>query len=42
MISAIPTIGGGLVALTRFSGDIGFYPEDLLKIIRKYQEQTAN
>jgi triosephosphate isomerase len=42
MISAIPTIGGGLVALTRFSGDIGFYPEDLQKIIQKYQETSVN
>ncbi|OGO81184.1 MAG: triose-phosphate isomerase [Clostridiales bacterium GWC2_40_7] len=36
MISRIETIGGGLVALTRFSGDIGFYPGDLKKIINKY------
>lgn len=36
MIASIPTIGGGLVALTRFSGDIGFYPEELVKIIEKY------
>lgn len=42
MIASIPAIGGGLIALTRFSGEIGFYPEDLQKIIQKYQEQSAN
>lgn len=36
MISKIGTIGGGLVALTKFTGEIGFYPEDLKKIIDKY------
>ena len=39
MISSIDTIGGGLVALTRFTGDIGFVVEDL-KIIQKYMEST--
>ncbi|MHC1761743.1 MAG: triose-phosphate isomerase [Negativicutes bacterium] len=32
-ICAIPSIDGGLVALTRFTGEIGFYPGDLKKII---------
>lgn len=36
-ISQIATIDGGLVALTRFSGEIGFYPDELAKIIAKYQ-----
>ncbi len=36
MISSIGTIDGGLVALTRFSGEIGFYVEDLKIIIEKY------
>ncbi|AJQ28597.1 triose-phosphate isomerase family protein [Pelosinus fermentans] len=36
MIASIDTIDGGLVALTRFSGQIGFYMEDLKKIIEKY------
>ncbi len=36
MISSIETIDGGLVALTRFSGEIGFYVEDLKLIIDKY------
>ena len=38
VISKIPTIGGGLVALTRFTGEIGFNPEELKKIIDKYIE----
>lgn len=36
MVSGIETIDGGLVALTRFSGEIGFYVEDLKKIIENY------
>ncbi|SHE52029.1 triose-phosphate isomerase [Alkalibacter saccharofermentans] len=36
MISSIDTIDGGLVALTKFTGDIGFYVEDLKIIIEKY------
>jgi triosephosphate isomerase len=36
MIGSIATIDGGLVALTRFSGEIGFYPEELRTIIDKY------
>jgi triosephosphate isomerase len=36
MIGSIPTVAGGLVALTRFSGEIGFYPEELRIIIDKY------
>jgi triosephosphate isomerase len=38
MISAIATIDGGLVALTRFTGDIGFEPQGLKSIIEKYLE----
>ena len=38
MIAAIETIDGGLVALTRFTGEIGFEPEELKKIIEKYQQ----
>lgn len=37
-ISKIGSIDGGLVALTKFSGEIGFYPEDLKIIIDKYIE----
>lgn len=36
MLAAIPEIDGGLIALTRFSGEIGFYPEEYLEIIRLY------
>lgn len=36
MISGVETIDGGLVALTRFNGEIGFYVEDLKNIIEKY------
>lgn len=36
MLAAIPEIDGGLIALTRFSGEIGFYPQEYLEIIRTY------
>ncbi len=36
MIASVETIDGGLVALTRFTGDIGFNVEDLKGIIAKY------
>ncbi len=36
MLASIPEIDGGLIALTRFSGEIGFYPEEYLDIIRQY------
>ena len=36
MIASIDTLDGGLVALTRFTGDIGFEPEGLKKIIEIY------
>ncbi|WP_418666791.1 triose-phosphate isomerase family protein [Allofournierella sp.] len=36
MLASIPEIDGGLVALTRFAGEIGFYPEEYLEIIRLY------
>ena len=36
MLASIPEISGGLIALTRFSGEIGFYPEEYLGIIRPY------
>ncbi len=38
MIAAIPSIDGGLVALTRFSGEIGFYVEELKQIVARYLE----
>ncbi len=36
MLASIDEIDGGLIALTRFSGDIGFYPEEYGKIIELY------
>jgi len=39
MIAGIDTIDGGLVALTRFTGNIGFYVEDLKVIIEKYMNK---
>lgn len=36
MLASIAEIDGGLVALTRFSGEIGFYPDEYLEIIKTY------
>jgi triosephosphate isomerase len=36
MLASIKEIDGGLIALTRFSGEIGFYPEEFLRIVEKY------
>jgi triosephosphate isomerase len=36
MIASIETIGGGLVALTRFTGEIGFYVPELIRIVDQY------
>lgn len=36
MLASIDEIDGGLIALTRFTGEIGFYPEEYLEIIRLY------
>ncbi len=36
MLASIPEIDGGLIALTRFQGEIGFYPEEYLNIIEEY------
>ena len=40
MLAGIPEIDGGLIALTRFSGEIGFYPDEYLEIIRIYLEHV--
>lgn len=40
MLASIPEIDGGLIALTRFQGEIGFYPEEYLEIIRIYMENV--
>lgn len=36
MIASIHEMDGGLIALTRFQGDIGFYPDEYLNIVRNY------
>lgn len=36
MIASIPEIDGGLIALTRFTGEIGFYPDEYLRIVARY------
>lgn len=36
MLAAIAEIDGGLIALTRFQGEIGFYPAEYLEIIKIY------
>lgn len=36
MLASIEEIDGGLIALTRFQGEIGFYPEEYIEIIRTY------
>ena len=38
MLASIDEIDGGLIALTRFQGEIGYYPEEYLEIIRLYME----
>lgn len=36
MLAEIDDIDGGLIALTRFTGEIGFYPEEYLEIVELY------
>lgn len=36
MLASIPEMDGGLIALTRFQGEIGFYPEEYLEIVGCY------
>lgn len=38
MLAGIQEIDGGLIALTRFSGEIGYYPDEYLNIIKLYLE----
>lgn len=38
-LAKVPEIDGGVIALTRFQGEIGFYPEDYLEFIRLYMRQ---
>ena len=36
MLASIPVMDGGLIALTRFQGEIGYYPDEYLEIIKTY------
>ena len=36
MLASIPEVDGGLIALTRFTGEIGFAPGEYLEIVRRY------
>lgn len=36
MLASIEEIDGGLIALTRFQGEIGFYPDEYVAIVRRY------
>ena len=36
MLASIDEIDGGLIALTQFTGEIGFYPDQYIDIIRTY------
>lgn len=36
MLASIPEVDGGLIGLTRFSGEIGFYPDGFDTIVREY------
>lgn len=38
MLASIPEIDGGLIALTRFTGEIGCYPKEYLEIVKEYLE----
>ena len=36
MLASIAEIDGGLIALTRFQGEVGFYPDEYIAIIQTY------
>lgn len=36
LLASIEEIDGGLIALTRFRGEIGFYPDEYMEIVRRY------
>ena len=38
MLASIEEIDGGLIALTQFTGNIGFYPDQYIEIIKTYLE----
>jgi triosephosphate isomerase (TIM) len=41
MLASIREIDGGLIALTRFQGEIGFYPDEYLEIAGLYLKNTG-
>lgn len=41
MLASIPEINGGLIALTRFTGEIGYYPEEYLEIVHEYLDSDS-
>lgn len=41
MLASIEEIDGGLIALTRFQGEIGYYPEEYIEIIKLYMTNTV-
>ena len=41
MLASIAEIDGGLIALTRFQGEIGFYPDEYLDIINIYMNSKG-
>lgn len=41
MLASIPEIDGGLIALTSFTGDIGFNPEEYLAIVDAYLKEEV-
>ena len=41
-IAKISNLDGGLIGLTNFVGEIGFYPEEYNNIYKKYKETIAN
>ena len=38
MLASIEEIDGGLIALTRFSGAIGFYVDEYVEIVEMYRQ----
>lgn len=40
MLASIGDLDGGLIALTRFSGEIGFYPDEFFEIAKKFLKRS--
>ena len=41
LLTSIQETAGGLIALTRFQGEIGFYPDEYLEIIQLYMGEEV-